>query len=525
MRQRRICEFFSSSDCPHRRSIFDLSPETRRRIYEYANLVTGYIVELCPKDSSHNPLREEFTDEQSTIFRNLSLTSRDVSAEVGQIFYSSNSFLFIYKENTGFSLLRNFRAQSVQALGSLTIILNSDSCGKNVGYYHVDCERPDGFIRSSCSRHQSMLREWQDTLTNYILVNLHPRLQLHIVADTGDIEAAQLVLDPLLNLPTAPIAACSIRLGPRGNPELQSLADRAALTATGTYRADEPFRFLDLPHELRRHILTYTDLVTPSCEVAWYPAGPFNRAPAFVVRDGESGRCARPNHDIDDEGRYDMAYHAHRGCQHRQCWRAVGQTSCFCRRRHAAASTARNRCRCWEPPLSLFLVCRAVRAESLAVFFRYNRFVVLPDGRYQLGPVGAPPRRLAASVFLADVVARWGMLKHLRKVDVVLYHEHGRSAEALRTGIDPAWADWLRTIEMVAPRDDEGVEDAVANEEDALNLPKLTLKAVFPAYVPYYSEGRYTKEESAAIMAAHGRTLAPLKLWVRKGLNLITGLS
>lgn len=31
------------------------------------------------------------------------------------------------------------------------------------------------------------------------------------------------------------------------------------------------FRFLDLPKELRPQILTYTDLVTPLCEVEWNP--------------------------------------------------------------------------------------------------------------------------------------------------------------------------------------------------------------------------------------------------------------
>ena len=67
--------------------------------------------------------------------------------------------------------------------------------------------------------------------------------------------------------------ACSIRLSRQANPVLERLAEKIVATTTGPAHSAEdipeatglsPFRFLNLPTEVRHHILTYTDLVTPS---------------------------------------------------------------------------------------------------------------------------------------------------------------------------------------------------------------------------------------------------------------------
>jgi hypothetical protein len=82
-----------------------------------------------------------------------------------------------------------------------------------------------------------------------------------------DLEAGISAVKPFLSVTM--LTDCSIRLGLKPNSALQDLAQKTANRAIGNC-SDEPtfpFRFLDLPQELRRQVLEYTDLVTPLCEV------------------------------------------------------------------------------------------------------------------------------------------------------------------------------------------------------------------------------------------------------------------
>ncbi|GME66354.1 hypothetical protein GTA08_BOTSDO06453 [Neofusicoccum parvum] len=494
LRQQHICEFLGPKKCAHTRSLLSLPQEVRRRIYTYAGLLIGRAIELHwrdPLDAATS--RSSFNDPAELDFaitRKLLLTSPEISAEVAGIFYSANRFVIQYKS---LSALCNLRHHSTLALKHLTIHLNGFSCGLSMlDFFYRSSEKHNGPLRISSRTHRAIIEEWQLAATKHILARLTTpsQLHLHLIADTEDLETAKQIVKPFYHLPAAPLAACSIRLGLTGRPDLQRLADHAVLSATGAAIPTQPFRFLSLPHDLRLHILTYTDLITPFREVEWHPTASRTGTPAFYVRLRRSHHHPSPS------------AHAH-GHRFHSCWLADGDRApCLCRTHHAAASTS-PRCRCWSPPRALFLTSTALRADAQATFFRRNRVVVLA------GPLDAPPApapRLAAAVFLADVLAPQAALPHLRQLELVL-------PAPARAAAPHALADWRRAVDAAA-------------RDGALDLPALALRVGVAPGVPRWAwpgRGAYRAGESEAEweegLEAWGHVVAPLGAWGAKGLQ------
>jgi hypothetical protein len=101
-------------------------------------------------------------------------------------------------------------------------------------------------------------------------------LKLHLVCeiDQSGSNNIKSILQPLYDFPNT-LADYEIRLHNKRKGHLSILARGAACKAMGI--AYDPalrqgtFRFFDLPQELRRLILEYSDLVTPCKEVQWNP--------------------------------------------------------------------------------------------------------------------------------------------------------------------------------------------------------------------------------------------------------------
>lgn len=165
-------------------------------------------------------------------------------------------------------------------------------------------------------------------------------LELNLVCDVTDARAARTILQPLQDLR---IAKCAIRLRGQPDAELKSIARQTVLHVTRPDQIPQGhLRFLDLPPELRRHILSFTDLTTPDQEVLWEPT-------SFQLKDS----FLRKHHT----------------------W--TGNP--LCSRVHATFPL----CECWEPPTSLFLVCHTMLQDARAVFYSSNRFIILKQSYHE----------------------------------------------------------------------------------------------------------------------------------------------
>lgn len=488
-------------------SFLCLPPPLRHRIYHEAGIPVdrSFNLDPGPRDSLN-----DWTDFQTC--HNLLLTCQTIYDEASSILYSANRFFIRYSNARSLRPLRNLTAHSVSCLTHLTVHVNATRCKEGDTYSRINpidycyaCDYHDILdipLKASTREHQAILSEWWSTAL-YIAAHIKPfSLNLRFVCDVEDLSAARLAVEPLLNTPT--LADCRIRLGNKPNPALEDLARMTATQVMGSrlHQPSSPFRILDLPQELRRLILEYTDLVTPLCEVEWNPEE------GFYLRYSLNG-CAGVY-----DGWSDCPPSFHPACQFRNCWEDFSFGGCFCHRYHAAFT---SKCHCWSPPKALFLVCRALLEEARAVFFMKNRFVVAPSAGCTRPATGIPTR-LEGSIFLTNVVP-FGALRYLRFLEVVfppfddkfLEVAHPTSATpdpGYCRPNKPAYEDWRRTI---------------AHVKEELCLPMLTLRVYMAEYVPEGDEdaspfrGKLTREQGKSILWAYLQLCGPLS--GLKGLN------
>ena len=474
MHQRRICEYLGLA-CTHLRSFLCLPPAIRHRIYREAGLVRESEIDLTPQpDTDSGPITAELSFSHSLL-----LTCRTIYAESSIVLYSTNRFFIRYRDSQSLRALRNLTPHSLSALVHLVVHLNVTSCEigepccKAHPGYRRNYDQHDKPLVASSRSARAILCEWQSTAA-YIMTHINSsKLQLHFICDVEDLELALQAVEPLLN--TRTLANCAIRLGRQPNPLLQHLACKTAIQAMGhpSHHTESPFRFLDLPKELRLQILEYTDLVTPLCEVEWNPEK------RFFLR-YSTWRCG---------GSWDCPPHLHRACRFRNCWEYTNIGS-FCRRTHAAFS---SNCHCWSPPSSLFLVCRALLEDAQAVFWMRNRFVITPSAGCNRVAT-TTPTRLEVSIFLMDVVPSRS-LRFLRYLEVVFppfEEDYIRPHE-------PAYQEWLRTIDHI---------------KEQLCLPLLTLRIYMADRLPNGDgvtpfRARTTQEQAVMIFMMYSRTLRP----------------
>lgn len=352
-----------------------------------------------------------------------------------------------------------------------------------------------------------MLREWHRTWDECIRPNLllSGRLKLNFVCDAADFETGLTAAQPFLAASQKPfLAGCSVRLSHRPDADLRKLAERAVAASTGESQpitnnmennVQAPFRFLDLPAELRLQILSYTDLVTPFGEIEW------DVSRGFYIRYWREGgyRSCDP---INAHGHYGTLNPSWREepTPYLACWESSDSSGCYCAAYHAAHSSIR-RCMCWAPPTQLVLVSRQMREDALRTFYGQNRFIVVPTGGVMRDAVSASPARLPAAVFLERGVPH-DAFRFLRHLEIV-FPAFGQEEPCAYCPLESAeWHDWNRTLESV---------------KDKLDVSKLTLRVWFAWWYPgiprnYSLYRRHLDEvQSEEIIKSYLATIKPLE--------------
>lgn len=454
-------------------SFLDLPQPILRHIYCEAGVIQGQSIKLRRR-GVWLPGRDRVN--LSTTL-NLLLTCRAIYAEVSFIVFSENRITVENDYSHNLQPLRNLTANSLSALTNLTIYLHASCDYPACNYYDPYADNTHDHInplQPSSSKFQKILSEWQCTV-NHIAVHIQPsRLQLKFICDIEeDLEAATSILEPFNCFPT--LATCSIRLSQRYKPGIQHLVRRTAMRAMNVipHEPKAPFRFLDLPQELRRLVLEYTDLVTPNCEVVWRPAVGFYLQYLWW---GCGKEC-------------DLFPESHYACQFRRCW--TSNKLQFCHRYRSAFCPD---CKCWSPPTSLFLICRSMMEDVWSVFFMENRFVISSSKGFLKGP-NPPPDYLDVSTFLTSVVPR-NALRFLTFLEVVF-----PPFDDSYMGLNGAgYQSWLEVINFI---------------NDSLCLPILTLRiCVANPWFPSSETGSVlnsmTVERLKKITAAYLQIVHPL---------------
>ncbi|KAI1364909.1 hypothetical protein F5Y08DRAFT_339256 [Xylaria arbuscula] len=403
---------------PQGNTFLSIPAEIRRKIYNEAGLIRGRCIPIVSRKC------EEYDEGESSLSSvpgstySLLQVSKVVNEEVGILICAHNTLSLVYEEiDYGLAFLCRLSPLQCAALKSLSIQLYTLGRPSWV-------ESPGSPIDPGCqSFPKARLVHWL-AAAHHILSNTYQNLMIQLFCDTAVSPITGAVLQPFLQYP-GHLKDLELELDDEkgvNHRELKSLAWRTVCCAKGE-DASPSFPFFALPVEIRHHILTYTDLVTPLGEIYWNVKRGFN-----ILRiNDENCSGSKYCEAIDGHERY------HQGCRFFSCSGnnspATGLKCCeltkssdfrcpatgyvCCRVRTGYSS----RCRCWTNPRSLLVANRQLYHEAIRVLYSYNRVIVVPSRDFRT-PLSLTQKRLDAAVFITRHV--WPeVLNYLRDVEFV----------------------------------------------------------------------------------------------------------
>ncbi|KAL5381472.1 hypothetical protein DPSP01_007185 [Paraphaeosphaeria sporulosa] len=324
------------------------------------------------------------------------------------------------------------------------------------------------------------MKEWEK-LVQRLADNIRPNhLTLYLIVNAEDAQTARSILKPLDQLPT--LKNCGLWLNKDKIPELKTIAQETAKCLTSSVRTMKPFRYLELPIEIRWRILEYSDLVydraigwkapLPSL---WKMPSPYCSCEHELDRDTiDSGMhlpdCSRDEMDAIDLQPYvaDYKFGASHCCKKSSRFTRCNLTpagfcECIFHCKHSAySSSLLAQPRTGVHPL--LLVSKQVSQDAVSVFFQRNRFFVIPPcnlfalwhpDQLKFDPerIVTPMPRLELSLFLSSLARN--ALRNIRYLEWIL-----PQFKNYTTASKSAYLDYLDTVEMMA---------------QAMVLPQLTL--------------------------------------------------
>ena len=335
-------------------------------------------------------------------FYELRLVSRVVNTDLVRCLVSNNDILLDRADVLGnvFAILVGSPLGLLQWLRRLTIVLDNTITDR----VSISCLHETLAHASTSTKFKNFQPAWEKLIRHLALSPNSSKLELKLACNFEDAAVARLLLQPLEQLQ---VAKCTIQLTGKRNAVLENIARETVLCSTlPDIRTRGYFRFLELPTELRQHILSFTDLVTPFREIMWSPNTTFKLSDSR-----ERHYCPYWNHG-------------------------------FC----TTQSFAVPACACWQPPVPMFLVCRTMLHDARAIFFRSNRFIIAEPYKCWTSPAYRG-ELFEASIFLTQIVPGDG-LASLRDLEIQFPPK-----EYCHLGIGQAMLDdWENAIRYAAPR-------------------------------------------------------------------------
>lgn len=409
MVQSRICAYYKHV-CSHAslepKTFLSLPEDVRHRVYLHAGFISAALIRVRVRDGFLFFCRENDDPPAALdVYFKLRLVSHVVNADAVRCLCSNNNILLDAADISGepLAVLVGSPLGLLNRVRCLTIVLN---CSRKAGCIKRhrtsdSCPYETRAYTSTSKRVQDFQSTWEKLINLLALAPNSSKLELKLICDVEDATTARLILKPLEHLR---LARCSIRLSDRRNAMLEDIARSIVFRATSTNTATQGyFRFLSLPTELRQHILTFTDLITPFREIEWNPSSKFRL------------------YDWYSRQYYPCSFNA------------------FCSTQYSVFPA----CVCWRPPTPMFLVCRALLQDARSIFYASNRFII--------NPAYSPPQLFRtelfeASIFLTQIIPR-DSLAHLSDLEILFPGTQYSSLGIERGILD----DWERATQYVAP--------------------------------------------------------------------------
>ncbi|KAI1292609.1 hypothetical protein F5Y03DRAFT_375553 [Xylaria venustula] len=376
---------------PQATNFLSIPTEIRRDIYHAAGLISGCRVPIVSTKYKPSKQRWPFSKAPGLTY-NLLQVSKEVNREVGILICAHNTFRLLYEDiDYGLAFLRSLDPLQCAALKSLSIHLYRKSQSQWQGR---PASPADPFWKPVP---EARLVLWLSA-ARHLLSNTYQTLAVQLFCHTGAKSITYALLQPFLEYP-GHLKDLEVELDCEkgaNHPELRSLAWRTVCHAKGE-DASLSFPFFTLPIEIRHHILTYTDLVTPFSEIYWNAKSGFN-----IISKARLGSDFFLRH-------YPQIYSFFScidnkspaidfkccGVEHEWSLRCSVADHVCCQSRTGYSS----RCRCWTNPRALLVVNRQLYHEAIQVLYSYNRVIVVPsvDFRNAISPI---KKRLDAAVFI-----------------------------------------------------------------------------------------------------------------------------
>ncbi|KAI1261309.1 hypothetical protein F5Y18DRAFT_209015 [Xylariaceae sp. FL1019] len=397
--------------------------EVRSFIYHDAGLIRGRCIPIAPTSYQASERRWPLSSVPG-MTHSLLQVCKQVKQEVGMLICQHNTMALVEEEiDYGLAFLRSLSPQQCAALKSLSISL----------YQRKRKWRPeepaDSLHPSWASNPQPLLDSWLSA-ARHVLSNTQQTLAVQLFCHTGYNAITNAILQPFLEYP-GHLKELELELDYKKGAkhfELRTLAWQTVCCAKG---ADTglSFRLFDLPAEIRHHILSYTDLVSPSNEIYWNARQGFKVLRLFddcwsPHSEALIGTCNETSHQ---ECRFFSCENSVSPATGLKCcesqvnidhrWDCDGRchwTGFVCCRSWTGYS---SRCRCWSNPRSLLIANRQLYREAIRVLYSYNRVIVVPSEDFRV-PIGPINKRLDIATFITRHM--WPeTLNHLRDLECV----------------------------------------------------------------------------------------------------------